>query len=135
LHSRAEQLGISSDVLWTGFLDRSAKAAAFADADVFVAPSQSESFGLAAVEALAAGVPTVITEGVGIADEVAGSGAGLAVAAKPQAIAGAIDRILHDAGLASALSSRGAAFVRARYQPDAVAAQLMKLYVEIGRQS
>lgn len=133
LHARAEQLGVASDVVWTGFLDRGAKAAALADADVFVEPSESESFGLAAVEALAAGVPTVITEGVGIAGEVTGCGAGLVVPAEAQAIAGAIDRILHDAELASALSSRGAALVRSRYQPDAVAAQVMKLYAEIGR--
>jgi glycosyltransferase involved in cell wall biosynthesis len=131
LRAHADELGISSDVVWTGFLDRSAKAAAFADADVFVAPSRSESFGLAAVEALSAGVPTVITEGVGIADEVAASGAGVVVSPTAPAIADAIVRILNDAELASVLSGRAVAMVRARYRAEAVAAQLMKLYAEI----
>jgi len=135
LRTRADRIGISNDVVWTGFLDRSAKAAALADADVFVVPSRSESFGLAAVEALSAGVPTVITEGVGIADEVAASGAGVVVPPTASAIADAIGRILSSAELAAGLSSRGALLVRSCYRPDAVAAQVMKLYAEIGCRS
>lgn len=132
LRARADRLGISSDVVWTGFLDRSAKAAALADTDVFVVPSQSESFGLAAVEALSVGLPTVITEGVGIASEVAGSAAGVVVAPTAPAIAGAIERILGDAELAGSLSVHAISLVRSRYQADAVGAQVMKLYAEIG---
>ena len=132
LRARADKLGISRDVVWTGFLDRTAKAAALADADVFVVPSQSESFGLAAVEALAASVPTVLTVGVGIADEVAGSGAGLVVPQEAWAIACAIERILRDGELAFALSRRARALVASRYEPGAVAAQVLKLYTEIG---
>jgi glycosyltransferase involved in cell wall biosynthesis len=132
LRARAESLGILGNVVWTGFLDRTAKAAALADADVFVVPSQSESFGLSAVEALAAGVPTVIGEGVGIAGEVAASAGGLVTPPVAPAIAHAIERILGDRGLASSLSRRGAELVTSRYRPDAVAAQVMKLYAEIG---
>jgi glycosyltransferase involved in cell wall biosynthesis len=135
LRAHAEKLGISSDVLWTGFLDRSAKAAALADADVFVVPSQSESFGLAAVEALSVGLPTVMTEGVGIASEVARNGAGVVVPPTAPAIADAIERILIDAELACSLSVCAIALVRSRYRADAVAAQVMKLYAEIGCRS
>jgi glycosyltransferase involved in cell wall biosynthesis len=132
LRARAERLGIAADVIWTGFLDRTAKAQALADADVFVVPSQSESFGLAAVEALAAGVPTVMTNGVGIADEVASNGAGIIVPANSRALASAIERILSEPELAARLSHRGVSLVRSRYQSDAVAAQVMQLYAEIG---
>lgn len=132
LCARAHNLGIGGEVVWTGFLDRATKAAALADADVFVVPSQSESFGLAAVEAFAAGVPTVITENVGIADEVALGGAGLVVRSDASVVAGAVERILNDAQLASCLSVRARYLVESRYQSDAVAAQLIKLYEEIG---
>ena len=132
LGARAVQLGIAADVIWTGFLDRTAKTQALADADVFVVPSQSESFGLAAVEALAAGVPTVMTDGVGIADEVASNGAGLVVPADSRALADAIERVLSEPELAARLSHRGVSLVRSRYQSDAVAAQVMQLYTEIG---
>jgi glycosyltransferase involved in cell wall biosynthesis len=135
LQARAQGLGIADRVVWTGFLDRTAKAAALADADVFVVPSKSESFGLSAVEALAAGVPTVITDGVGIADEVADAGAGIVTPPDAPPIALAIGRILNDPELGFALSSRGKALVRARYRPEAVAAQVMQLYREIGCQA
>jgi len=77
----------------------------------------------------------VITEGVGIANEVASSGAGLVVPPTAAAIANAIGRILSDAELASGLSVRAISLVRSRYEPDAVAAQVMKLYAEIGGRS
>jgi len=133
LRSRAEALGILDRILWPGFLDKAAKAAALADADVFVAPSQSESFGLAAVEALAAGAPTVLSDGIGIADEASAANAALVAGSNAQAMAGAIASILADQELASRLADRGRSFVEARFRPDVVAGQLMRLYTEIGR--
>ena len=132
LRDRADDLGIANDVIWTGFLGRTGKAAALADADVFVVPSRSESFGLSAVEALAAGVPTVVTDGVGIAHEVAETGAGLVVKRSALGIAGAIDSILGDAQLASGLSCRALSLVRSSYQPDTIASQVLKLYQQVG---
>jgi len=135
LRRRAQELAIADDVLWTGFLDKAAKAAALADADVFVAPSQSESFGLSAVEALAAGVPVVLSAGAGIAHDVVHAGAGLVISPQPGEIARAVERILNDGELACRLAGRAQTLVRSRYRADAVAAQLVKLYSEIGRRS
>jgi len=135
LRAHALKLGIADDIVWTGFLDKAGKAAALADADVFVAPSQSESFGLAAVEALGAGVPSVISDGVGIADEVSDAEAALVVPPDAVAIANGIECILQNYELGFGLASRARALVRARYGPDAVAAQVMRLYAEIGCRS
>jgi glycosyltransferase involved in cell wall biosynthesis len=133
LHNRAHELAIADDVIWPGFLGRPAKAEALADSDVFVAPSHSESFGLAAVEALAAGVPTVITEGVGIADEVSASGAAIVTRVDDAgAIAQGVERILLDSSLAEGLAGRAVALVRALYRPEAVASQVLSLYCEVG---
>lgn len=132
LQGQAEALGIAGAIVWTGFLDQSAKAAALADADVFVAPSQSESFGISVVEALAAGVPAVVSSGVGIADEIAQAGAALVVAPDAGEIANAAERILDDFELASGLAAQGRELVRRRYQAAAVADRVMQLYAEIG---
>ncbi len=60
---------------------------------------------------------------------------GPVVPADSRALAGAIERILSVPGLADGLSRRGVLLVRLRYQSDAVAAQVMQLYAEIGGRS
>ncbi|MFQ5746999.1 MAG: N-acetyl-alpha-D-glucosaminyl L-malate synthase BshA [Gemmatimonadota bacterium] len=65
----AEELGISDRVLFLGKLESVAEL--LACADLFLLPSEQESFGLVALEALASGVPTVGTGGSGLAEVVA----------------------------------------------------------------
>src|SRR5207249_976155 len=50
LRARADELKISADIIWAGFLDQVEKANAYAAASVFVLPSHSENFGIAAAE-------------------------------------------------------------------------------------
>ena len=55
--------GVGESVIFTGPIDPDRKGAAFWDADLFVLPSHSESFGVAVAEALAHGVPVLTTTG------------------------------------------------------------------------
>lgn len=55
--------GLSETILFAGPLDGHAKWRAFAEADLFVLPSHSESFGMAIAEALAHGLPVLTTTG------------------------------------------------------------------------
>ena len=65
---------VQGDVRWlAGVLIGAALSHAYATADVFVAPSRSESYGMAVTEALAHGVP-VIAAAVGGLPEALGSG-------------------------------------------------------------
>jgi glycosyltransferase involved in cell wall biosynthesis len=59
----APRVKVIGDGLWGDDKD-----AALLDADVFVMPSASESFGLAAAEAACAGVPVVATEACGVVE-------------------------------------------------------------------
>jgi glycosyltransferase involved in cell wall biosynthesis len=79
LKTETKRLGISNDVLWTGFLTGEVKQAAFADAVIYVLPSYSENFGIAVVEAMAAGVPVIVSDRVGIHADIAAAAAGLVV--------------------------------------------------------
>ncbi|MEY2440225.1 MAG: hypothetical protein QOI34_1610, partial [Verrucomicrobiota bacterium] len=70
LRSRATQLGIESQVVFTGMLTGEMKQSALANAEAFILPSHQENFGMAVVEALAAGLPVLISDRINIWREI-----------------------------------------------------------------
>ena len=64
----AARLGISQNVVFTGFLRGKQWRDAYAIADLFVMPSISEPFGLTALEAIGYGTPTLISRQSGVAE-------------------------------------------------------------------
>ncbi|MBL0726187.1 glycosyltransferase [Piscinibacter sp. HJYY11] len=78
LEARARTLGVSGRITWTGMLTGHDKWSALKAADVFVLPSHQENFGVAVVEALALGVPVLVSDKVNIWREVVTAGAGFA---------------------------------------------------------
>jgi glycosyltransferase involved in cell wall biosynthesis len=123
----AEALGVADRVVLTGMVNGPDRHAALAAADVWVLPSDTENFGNAVVEAMAAGVPSVITPGVNLAAEIDAAGAGLVCATEPAAIAAGIAAILDDPKLAEDLSAGGRSFA-ARYDWATVAPKLRAMY-------
>jgi glycosyltransferase involved in cell wall biosynthesis len=77
LNHRAQQLGLASRTTWTGMLGGSLKWGALRAAEVFVLPSHQENFGVVVAEALAAGVPALISNKVNIWREIEADGAGM----------------------------------------------------------
>lgn len=78
LEAQAQRLGIANRITWTGMLTGEAKWSAIQAAEVFALPSHQENFGIAVVEALALGVPVLISEKVNIWREIVQAGAGYA---------------------------------------------------------
>jgi glycosyltransferase involved in cell wall biosynthesis len=77
LQQLAATLGIAHRITWTGMLEDDLKWGAFDTAEAFVLPSHQENFGIAVVEALACGVPVLISNQVNIWREIQQDGAGL----------------------------------------------------------
>ena len=76
LQQQVRDLGLGPRVRWLGFVAGAAKLELLATADWFVLPSASENFGIAALEALAAGTPVLLSPEVALAAAVAETDAG-----------------------------------------------------------
>jgi glycosyltransferase involved in cell wall biosynthesis len=94
LEKQACALGIQNHVLFTGMLQGDLLKSAYARADVFALVSQKENFGHAAAEALACGIPVVLSNGVGIGADWPPSHALLRVEPTSEQIASALIRTL-----------------------------------------
>lgn len=68
LHSLAEELKVSSRVLFKGYSPHAELARAFTTSHIFIRPSRSEGMGNSFIEAMAAGLPVIGTQEGGIAD-------------------------------------------------------------------
>jgi glycosyltransferase involved in cell wall biosynthesis len=77
LEAQAKSLGIAARVHWTGMLEGDLKWGALYAADAFVLPSHQENFGIAVVEALACGVPVLISDKVNIWPDIVHDEAGI----------------------------------------------------------
>jgi glycosyltransferase involved in cell wall biosynthesis len=131
VRDRAVRLGVSNDVYWAGYLNAHEKVAALADADLFVLPSYSENFGLAAVEAMASRLPVVVSDQVAIHREIAEGGAGLVTPCEVPALATAMGTLVADPALRRRLGEGGGLLAESRFSADAMAAAVAAMYDEI----
>jgi len=76
LRGQSARLDLPFPIVLTGMLEGAMKAGAFEAADAFILPSHQENFGLSVVEALAAGLPVLISNCVNIWREIDADGAG-----------------------------------------------------------
>ena len=77
LEAQARAAPDRARVHWTGMLEGDLKWGAFHAADAFVLPSHQENFGVAVVEALACGLPVLISNQVNIWPDIAHDEAGI----------------------------------------------------------
>lgn len=68
--------GATARITWTGMIQGAEKWGAFRCADAFILPSHQENFGVAVAEALACGLPVLISRRVNIWREIDQAGAG-----------------------------------------------------------
>jgi glycosyltransferase involved in cell wall biosynthesis len=128
LRQLAFNLGIERHIHWTGFADKALKRWLLERASVFVLPSWSENFGIAAAEAMAAGIPVIVTRGAGIADIVAANRCGLVAECSVEALQQAIESLFNDAGARTRMGGAGKQAVREELSLETYADRVQRMY-------
>ena len=131
LRALVDRRGLSERTIFTGMVVGEDKWRLLRAADVFVLPSRHENFGIAVVEAMAAGTPVVVSDQVGIHREIEEAGSGLVTTLDPADVAGAIGRLLDDPDAATRMGRAGEALAARRYSWERVAADVEALYEEV----
>lgn len=127
LKALAGELGIREQVVFRDFLPDQELADYYRIADVFALSSRYEPFGMAAVEAMACGTPTVITTEGGLWELVTwGLEAIYANPFDPEAFGHAVCSVLQHPRLGGQLAKYGSQKARARFTWTGVAQQILR---------
>lgn len=94
LHRLANELNLEGNIIWMGHISGVRKELILSSSDWFILPSASENFGISAVEALASGVPVILTKEVGIADLVSGYRAGIISPDSPDGLSDILNKAI-----------------------------------------
>jgi D-inositol-3-phosphate glycosyltransferase len=129
LRALADELGVADAVRVEPATDQDALARIYHEADVLVAPSRSETFGLVALEAQASGLPVVAADVPGL-EAVVGDGGVLVSGHDPVAHAAAIVPLLEDPVRADSVGAAGVAAAR-RATWDRAVDRLLGVYLEV----
>jgi glycosyltransferase involved in cell wall biosynthesis len=129
---RAHDLGIADRVSFAGWLDGDAKLAFYRHARVFCMPSHYESFGIATLEAMYAGLPVVGSRLGGFLDLVEEGATGYLVEPSDiPALATRLRGLWEQPALAGKLGAAGLVRARERFGRQAIVSRLVDCYREV----
>jgi glycosyltransferase involved in cell wall biosynthesis len=134
LRAVAERCGVTDDVAFVGPVYGRDRLAALACADIWALASHTENFGVAVVEAMASGLPVVISPAVNIAAEVAAAQAGIVAELTAEAFANVLRALLADQNRRRTLADSARAFA-GRFEWRAIMPSLTEMYQAAGGSS
>jgi glycosyltransferase involved in cell wall biosynthesis len=130
-----EEEGVQDKATFTGMLKGDEKLDAFAGSDLFVLPSYSENFGMVVVEAMTCGLPVVISDQVGICDDVEKAKAGIIIETDAKQLAEALTRLLDNTNLRSEMGGQGKALAANKYSWEQIAGSMLNAFEELRKTS
>lgn len=122
---------LNDRIVVTGYLNSQQRLEALAAADVFALPATGEGLSMAVLEAMAAGVPVLLSPGCNL-PEAAEAGAGLIVEPAETPLAQALRTLLTDAALRAQMGAQGRTLVEQRFTWGQVAQMLERVYLHMG---
>jgi glycosyltransferase involved in cell wall biosynthesis len=131
LKTLVKSCGGNGNVIFTGWLDGGRRKDVLRKASLLALTSYQENFGLCAVEALACGVPVLVSPHVNLAQDIEKVGAGWVVPLENNALARTLAETFRDDKERSHRGAIGRDFVQQRYTWDAVTRALVGLYESV----
>lgn len=120
LKSLAADLGMDSYITWLGFISQEEAAREWTNFDVACVVSESESFGVSAVEAQACGVPLVITNIPGLMEACDGGRTAIVIPRSDYgALANALETLADDPVLREYMGTLGRSYTETTYEVNA----------------
>lgn len=120
--------GVDNRIVFTGWLNGEEKAAALRGAALLALPSYQENFGLCVAEALACGVPVVVSRHVNLAAEIEAARAGWVTGLESHELESALAEAMSNEAERERRGRAGSEFVASRLAWPQVAAELVALY-------
>ncbi len=117
-------------IVFTGYLDGDARLGALAAGELFALPATGEGQPMAALEAMAASMPVLLSPGCNL-DEVEAVGAGHVIDATVEDIADKLRLLFANESLRRKMGARARQLVDERYSWDGVAARLEDVYTSL----
>ena len=132
LKAQAYNMGLADKVYFTGYLNAKQVQKMYKCADVAVFPSTYEPFGIVALEAMLAGVPTVVSD-IGGLNEIVDHGINgmKSYAGNPNSIADSVLTLLFDAALAANVSKKAKVKVKEEFNWNKIAQDTHYIYEKI----
>ena len=128
LKSAVRKRNAADRVIFTGWLDGPQKIAALRSAALFASPSHHENFGVSVVESLACGVPVLISNHVGLCEEIRAAQAGWVSTLDRANLLNSLADALSDDAERSTRGLAGRELVRSHFTWSNVAKQLTAFY-------
>jgi glycosyltransferase involved in cell wall biosynthesis len=126
-----ETAGIRDRTYQAGFVMDTTKELFLQGSDLFALTSHSENFGVAVLEALAAGLPALVTPGVALAARIQQDHLGYVTQLESSAIAAQIEQWLLDIEQGRKMGDRARQVIAQRYAWNRIALDLMQVYTAI----
>lgn len=119
---------LADRIKYVGMLTDTTKLAALADADLFVLPSYSEGFSIAVLEALAAGVPALVSDRVGFGDCIRSYDAAYLSPLTVDGVRQGLEIMLGNESLRKEFARRGLEMVAQNFDISKVAQRMLEAY-------
>ena len=127
----AHELNLSNQIIWAGYMSGDKLTECYYASDIFLLTSEHENFSMVAVEAMDSGLPVILSEQTGVADDVQKYNAGTITELNAPQVAQAVINIQKDPVRFKEMSNNASNTARLLYKDTQVAKLMLNAFKDI----